>query len=331
MKRGRNLVTSQKNLNESNSDSNGEASGDEKSLNKLNKTQKTTKLKQQQQQQQDKIRKIKNIYNKTKKALNPNINIVNNATTTSKQKNVKEEDEMAINSESDSSEEILTRLLKTNTKTLESLKRDDELCEKRLEELKIKLNSLKEDQFECNQFESQYKNALFNLETWYQVKINEINSEYDTEKSQILNEFTLKTKDLKLNLKNEFKEKLRQLEIESDLLDINTDNQELNKSLANSKRYYKLRRRSQDYSNKPIGSPSSISSSNNHVSSSSNKNDNKRDSLLLLKNESKTLSKETSTNNNKERKRRTMNTLGKISYSLNNDEINEDIKYICAL
>lgn len=218
----------------------------------------------------------------------------------------------------ESCEDLLTLKLKENQKILAKLIEEDDDLELKIEKLNKKLAELDEDNLainkNINKIELEYESRLETIENWYKFKRNEIQTQYEHECKQATQEFNEKRKELKDNLRNEYEDKKKLVEIERNLLDINVDSSEIKPQITR-----KLRRRG-------CAGTDTISNSNNQIIITSNS----ISTVTLCPNTNQIstfLNPQLNNVISSERKRRP-SPANHISFALNDDEISDDLKYL---
>lgn len=211
---------------------------------------------------------------------------------------------------------------------INSFKARDQALKQNINVLQKKLQALKEGvlddyKVKLNEIENECKDRLSVIHTWYEAKKNEIEMQYQTEYKSAVNEYQEKARELKENLRNEHEEKRKCIEIEKNSLDINMDSTEVKPAVTR-----KLRRRANE-------TPTSATTTGSLLNT-----------LLIASQTTMTVSSSQCTSTNQttnyfssivhqsapsyasnERKRRP-SPATQLSCTLNDDEINDDLKYL---
>ena len=203
----------------------------------------------------------------------------------------------------------------TFKQSLNNLKKQLELLEDGvLDEYKIKMNEI----------ENEWKDRLHIIQSWYETKKYEIESQYEMEYRNSVNEYQTKRRELKDNLKNEYEEKRKLVENEKNSLDINMDITDVKPTVTR-----KLRRRNNEQT--PISAAASnlslLTTINHHPTQNSTTAMTSSQVLSSTIQQSNFYSQSVPNYILNERKRRP-SPAAQIACSLNDEEINDDLKYL---
>jgi hypothetical protein len=197
--------------------------------------------------------------------------------------------------------------------SLNSLKKQLELLEDGvLDEYKIKINEI----------ENECKDRLHIIQSCYETKKYEIESQYEMEYRNSVNEYQTKRKELKDNLRNEYEDKRKLVENEKNSLDINMDITDAKPTVTR-----KLRRRNNEQT------PISAAASNLSLLTTINHPTQNSTIAITSSQVSSTIQQSNFYSQSvpsyvlNERKRRP-SPAAQIACSLNDEEINDDLKYL---
>ena len=170
--------------------------------------------------------------------------------------------------------------------------------------------------------ENEWNDRLNVIEACYETRKNEIESQYEMEYRNAVSEYQAKRKELKDNLKSEYEEKRKLVENEKNLLDINMDITDAKPTVTR-----KLRRRANEQT--PISTTASnlslLTTMLNPIQNSTSSMVSSQVSGVIQQTNFYSQSVPSYVVN--ERKRRP-SPATQIACSLNDDDINDDLKYL---
>ena len=222
--------------------------------------------------------------------------------------------------------DLLINRSKFSRTQINSFKQRDQGYKQKLNQLKKQLQLLEDgclDEYKSkiNEIENEWKERLNIINSWYETKKYEIESQYENEYRNAVNEYETKRKELKDNLRSEYEEKRKLVETEKASLDINMDITDVKPTITR-----KLRRRANEQT--PIsaaGSNLSLLTTNLHPTQNSISVVSSQGSTAIQQANFYAQSVPSYVIN--ERKRRP-SPATQIACSLNDDEINDDLKYL---
>ena len=194
------------------------------------------------------------------------------------------------------------------------------LLRKHLQQLEE--GSLEEYRSKLVDLDNEWRDRMNIIQTWYETKKAESDNQYESEYKNAINEYSAKCKELKDNLRSEYEEKRKLIEIEKNSLDINMDVTDVKPTVTR-----KLRRRANEQT--PISTATSnlsllatiLNPTPMSVGASSQ-------SGHTTTTQSVTFFAQTIPSYVVNERKRRPSPATQIQCTLNDDEINDDLKYL---